>query len=152
MAIRSIVNPGNNLKMHLSNTTMNFAPAQENYYDQHWVFYKVVDDVYYLHPENSMNYIFEATPDHLVKPGGAYRPDKSKGTPQWKKNWFRKIPISDDGKVYALESMEYPGYFMEDPNENFQPKINLRQASYAEISSLPADNQWGYFTIVPYEK
>ena len=48
------------------------------------------------------------------------------GTSEYKKNWFRRVPLNGED-VYALESVKYPGYYM-DNNWSGEPIFSLSRA------------------------
>lgn len=56
--------------------------------------------------------------------------------------WWRKVEVEKD-HVYALESMAYPGWYLEDPGDNKNGKFGLRQSS----NILEAGEKWGHFHI-----
>ena len=49
------------------------------------------------------------------------------GTSQYKKYWFRKVPLNGENE-YALESVKYPGYYM---NNSYltEPIFSLTRAN-----------------------
>ena len=67
---------------------------------------------------------------------------KDYGSPSQKNLWWRKVEVEKD-HVYALESMEFPGWYLEDPGTNTDGRFNLKQAS----NILEAKNAWGHFHI-----
>lgn len=52
--------------------------------------------------------------------------------------WFRIIPIPDKKHVFAIESVKFPGHYVQDPGKNGPNGFQLQQAE--NILNLPADN------------
>ena len=60
------------------------------------------------------------------------------------------MPIKKPGykDVFAIESMDQPGFFVKDPGANNVGSFELVQD--ANVLSLPDDNEYLYFNIIRY--
>ena len=107
-------------------------------------------DIYAIESEWHMYNYFDATNDatgyHLGMNGSDNtKVGKIKDDP-W--GWWRLIPIPGRKDTFAIESMRFPGTFVEDPKGIDKP-IGLRKE--ANILSLPKEDEWGYFKILQYQ-
>ena len=151
--IQSRINPGNDIQYTGSNKYM-FKKRVENALNQHWWITGITDEIYIIQSELSNTHWFETWEVNGVKQFGLHRKKSAVaqdfGSPEFKSMWLRLIPIKNEGykDVYALESMQFPGWYVKDPGENNVGGWKLVQSE--NILTLSKDNEWGYFNIPWY--
>lgn len=118
----------------------------DDLYAQHWWISGITSEIYLIQSEQNTYNFFQAAEDgegkYMKLVAQATNQAKDYGSPSQKNLWWRKVEVEKD-HVYALESMEFPGWYLEDPGTNTDGKFNLKQAS----NILEAKNVWGHFHI-----
>ena len=151
--IQSLVNPGTNVHIDDNDVKkITFENRVEASMNQHWYLMGIPTpkgDIYAIESEWHMYNYFDATNDakgyYLGMNGSSNsKVGKIKNDP-W--GWFRLIPIPGRKDIFAVESMRFPGVFMEDPKAT-GVRITMRKSD--NILALPADDEWGYFRILKY--
>lgn len=147
--IQSRINPGNDIQYTGANK-YTFKHRVENALNQHWWITGITKEIYVIQSELSNTHWFETQEVNGVKSLALHRKNSDWaddfGSPEHISMWLRLIEVKKD--VFALESMQFPGWYVKDPGENNIMPFELVQTP--NINALSADNEWGYFNIIKY--
>ena len=153
--LQSRVNPGNDIEISVAGgsggKTYAYKTRVENKVTQHWWFFGISEEVYVIKSENFQNTWFSATENeaegkHVVMKEST-ESTTDKGTTGSHDLWFRTILIKKDGdlEVYAMESILFPGHYIEDPGQNDVSSFKL-----TAVANIMTANEKFFINIVKY--